>query len=75
MAIKYSVDSVRCDPFRLVQMIGQMQGLLDAVCMCRLIDLGGVDETGLADDLLNKAMSIAKTIMEETKVNVDDQAE
>lgn len=75
MTYKYSIDSIDCNPFRIVQMIGQMQGLLDAFCMCRLIDLGCGDETGLADELLNKAMGIAKRIMEETKVSVDDQTE
>lgn len=72
MTIKYSVNSAHCDPFRLVQMIGQMQGLLDAVCMCKLIDLGAGDEAAIADDLLDKAMAIARQIMEETKVCVDD---
>lgn len=72
MAVKYSIDSMKCNPFRLVQMIGQTQGLLDAVCECQLVDLGAGDETGLADDLLNKAMGLARQIMEETKVIIDD---
>lgn len=72
MAVKYSIDSMKYTPFRLVQMIGQMQGLLDAVCECQLIDLGGGDEAGLADDLLTKAMDIANNIMRETRTVVDD---
>ena len=75
MTYRYSVDSVHCVPFKLVQDIGRMQGLLDALCACRLVDMGAGDDIEIADDLLNKAMAIAKRIMEETKVSVDDETE
>ena len=69
------MNPVNTDQARVIHYIGRLQGLLDAVCECRLIDHGCGDDLYLADVLLNKAMSIAEAIMEETKVSVDDQAE
>ena len=75
MTYRYSIDSIHCNPSRLVREIGQMQGLLDAICECRLVDMGSGDDIEIADELLNKAMTIAKRIMEDPKVSVDDQTE
>lgn len=70
MRTRYELSSDPAEQPRLIQRIGQLQGLLDAVVECAMPSDINVDpeEFKFADWCLTRAMQLAKALMEETEV-------
>jgi len=72
--MRYEMPLSYPDQIKVVEQIGKLQGLLDAVCDC-LVYSPDTDDGRFADRCLTLAMNLAKKIMEETEVSDDGQTE
>ena len=72
---RYELNNDPDKQLRMVQRIGQLQGLLDAVVECAMPSDMNVDpeEYKFADWCLTRAMHLAKQIMDETEVKNNGQ--